>query len=357
MDTVATATPQRIIRAAAPIRICDTGGWSDTWFAGHGTVFNIAVTPGAEVAIVVYPRAARRAQVVLHAENYGERLALVPGQAVPPSHRLLAAAVSELPPPEDIAVEVSIYSEVPAGCSTGTSAAVCVALLAALDRLTPGQMTAHELAYAAHRVETHRLGLQSGIQDQLCAAYGGVNFIEMFAYPHASVSQLRLPEATLWELEHRLMLVYLGRTHSSSAVHEMVITGLEAEGAGSPRLERLRRTAHSSRDALYAGDLAALGASMSECTAGQADLHPGLVSQDAWRAIEVARRHGALGWKVNGAGGEGGSLTILCGEAPGSMRLLAAALAAADPRLRTIPIRLCPWGGRAWETTGKAGMR
>lgn len=352
MNPGATAGAARILRAAAPIRICDMGGWTDTWFAGHGRVFNLAVTPGAEVEIVVSPRAARREQVVLHVENYGERFALGPGDTVPPSHRLLAAAVSELPPPEELAIEVSIYSEVPAGCSTGTSAAVCVALLAGLDRLTPGRMSAHELAYAAHRVETQRLGLQSGIQDQLCAAYGGVNYIEMFAYPHASVSQLRLPEATLWELERRLMLVYLGRTHSSSAVHEKVIARLEAEGAGSPELERLRRTAQGSRDALYAGDLGAFGAAMSECTAGQAALHPELVSREAWRAIEVARRHGALGWKVNGAGGEGGSLSILCGAAPGAMRRLAAALAAADVRLRSIPIRLCPWGARAWEAAG-----
>ena len=30
--------------------------------------------------------------------------------------------------------------------------------------------------------------------------------------------------------------------------------------------------------------------------------------------IEIAQAHGALGWKVNGAGGDGGSLTILCNE-------------------------------------------
>ena len=30
--------PLRIINSVAPIRICDNGGWSDTWFAGHGKV-------------------------------------------------------------------------------------------------------------------------------------------------------------------------------------------------------------------------------------------------------------------------------------------------------------------------------
>jgi D-glycero-alpha-D-manno-heptose-7-phosphate kinase len=201
-------------------------------------------------------------------------------------------------------------------------------------------------------VETQRLGLQSGIQDQLCAAYGGVCLIEMHAYPYASVSQLPLPDATRWELERRLLLIFLGRAHSSSAVHEQVIAELEAEGSAAPRLERLRRTAFAARDALFAGDFPALGAAMADCTAAQAALHPELVSPQAWRAIEVARSRGALGWKVNGAGGEGGSRTFLCDAPPGAARAMAAALGAADPRLRPIPIALSRDGLRAWETTG-----
>ncbi|HWW52207.1 MAG TPA: hypothetical protein VNY84_00450, partial [Acidimicrobiales bacterium] len=45
------------------------------------------------------------------------------------------------------------------------------------------------------------------------------------------------------------------------------------------------------------------------------ELHPALVGSAAHEAIAVARASGALGWKVNGAGGEGGSLTVLGGEA------------------------------------------
>ena len=41
------------MNAVAPIRICDIGGWTDTWFAGFGAVFNIAVYPYVEVQIQV----------------------------------------------------------------------------------------------------------------------------------------------------------------------------------------------------------------------------------------------------------------------------------------------------------------
>lgn len=344
-------TPIRTINSAAPIRICDNGGWTDTWFAGHGQIFNIAVAPCAEVQIAVYPRAARPAPVLLHAENYGERMALGPDEWAAPAaqpHPLLAAALAELPPPDDIALEISLYSAVPAGCSTGTSAAVAVALLGALDALTPGRLTAHEIAYAAHRVETERLGLQSGIQDQLCAAYGGINYIEMFAYPHASVSPLHLPAALRWELERRLVLVFLGRSHNSSEVHGKVIGQLEREGAASPQLARLRAMAARSRDALLAGDLAALGSAMAENTELQRALHPELVGPEAQALIELARAHGALGWKVNGAGGAGGSVTLLCAESAAARRALIEAIPRHNPLFRPIPIALSRHGVRVW---------
>jgi len=306
--------PLRVVNSAAPIRICDIGGWTDTWFAGHGKIFNIGVYPYVEVQIAVYPRSARPERVMLYAENYDERFAITPGAPTYARHPLLEAAVEEVPPPEEYALDITIHSHVPAGASTGTSAAVTVALIGALDYLTPGRMSPHEVAYAAHRVETERLKLQSGIQDQLCSAYGGINFIEMFKYPHASVSQIRVPDSLWWELEQRLALIFLGKTHSSSAVHQKVIAELEHEGATSPRIAGLRRTAERSRDALYAGDFVALGRAMADNTALQRELHPDLISADARALIAIAKEHGALGWKVNGAGGEGGSITLLCGE-------------------------------------------
>ncbi len=59
MSPETQARPLKIINAVAPIRICDNGGWTDTWFAGHGKIFNIGVYPYAEVQIEVYPAATR----------------------------------------------------------------------------------------------------------------------------------------------------------------------------------------------------------------------------------------------------------------------------------------------------------
>ena len=63
----------------------------------------------------------------------------------------------------------------------------------------------------------------------------------MKAYPRASVSPIQIPNATGWELERRLALVNLSKSHHSSQTHEMVLRGLEHDGADSPYLQLLRR--------------------------------------------------------------------------------------------------------------------
>ena len=147
------------------------------------------------------------------------------------------------------------------------------------------------------------------------------------------------------------MLVFLGRTHDSSAVHEQVIKELEGAGPDCRQLADLRETAPRSRDALYAGDFAALGRAMSDNTDAQARLHPALVGTEAARVIAIAREHGVLGWKVNGAGGEGGSVTLLCDEDSSRKRTLIREIERADPLFRSIPIYLSRHGLRVWTTS------
>ncbi|MCU0487400.1 MAG: hypothetical protein MUE67_00450 [Anaerolineales bacterium] len=337
-----------LINSRAPIRICDNGGWTDTWFARYGQIFNIAVAPYAQVQLKAIPAHDGATQATIQAENYGDSYLWVPGSGWD-RHPLLEASIQMMGIPNGLSLEINLFSEAPSGASTGTSAAVTVALLGALDCLTPGRMTRHEIALAAQRVETELLGQQCGIQDQLASAYGGINFIDMIDYPQATVQPVHLPAALEWELESRLALVYLGSAHSSSAVHELVLRKLEAAGPECRQLADLRATAGKSRAALLSGDLAALGAAMQENTAAQQRLHPALVSPAAERIIDIARAHGALGWKVNGAGGQGGSVTLLGDGRAAARRAMLDEIESEDPRFRRIPIHLDRDGLRVWQ--------
>jgi len=347
-----SASPIKIINSIAPMRICDNGGWTDTWFAGHGRVFSIAVEPPAQVQMKVFRRDNETPRVLIDAENYGQRYTIDPLRGSYDKHPLLEAAITYMGVPEDLRIEVGIYSEVPGGCSTGTSAAISVALIGALDCLTPGRLDPYQVAMAAHQIETGLLHQECGVQDQLASAFGGINMIHVHDFPNASVSPLHINDDLWWELESRLALVYVGQAHHSSVTHKLVIKELESEGAQSPRLETLRRTADLARDALCAGDLDALGQAFSANTRAQEELHPGLVGQHHKKIIEIAQDHGASGWKVNGAGGDGGSVSILAPACRAAKRAMIREIEQAGD-FRHIPTRIARSGLRRWESSAR----
>jgi D-glycero-alpha-D-manno-heptose-7-phosphate kinase len=331
--------------ASAPVRVCDNGGWTDTWFGGPGRVLNIAVAPGVEVSI----RAATGPDsVVVHVETFGDRYSVVPGVPRVARHPLLEAAIDSLPPPGDVAVEVSVRSAVPAGCGAGTSAAVAVAMLGGLAALRSEQPSRRDIAYAAHRLEVDVLGTESGIQDQLSSALGGINYLEIDAYPEATIHTLPVWE----ELSPLLTLLFLGRAHDSSGLHRQVIEEVQRRGSGS--FSRLRDAALAARAAVLARDLGAFGAAMIANTEAQKQLHPELVGADATRAISAAATHGALGWKVNGAGGDGGSVTMLSATTR-AKKELEHRLAGLDPRYRVLPIHISMDGLRVEGTLSGTG--
>lgn len=342
---------KRIIKCTAPIRICDLGGWTDTWFAERGMVMNIAVFPAVEVIIAVSPRrSSRTPQITIHAENYGDHYDLPNGPAAFSKHPLIEESCKAFKISKDLHLEVSIHSEAPAGASTGTSAAVSVAMIAALDMVAGGRMTSYQIARMSHYLETVKLGFQAGIQDQMASAYGGINFIEISHYPEASVSPLYIDAKTQWELENRLLLVYLGTPHSSSEVHKMVIKKMEKSPAFRKKLDPLRGCAEAGKSALLAGDLKGFGRAMIRNTEAQKALHPDLIGSKATKVISIARRFGVAGYKVNGAGGDGGSVTLLLRDGAHEKRDLCRLLGDCEEGIRAIPVNLAPNGLRRWET-------
>jgi D-glycero-alpha-D-manno-heptose-7-phosphate kinase len=334
------------IQSAAPIRVCDIGGWTDTWFAGHGAVFNIAVSPYVEVQITVFPRENEK-RVTLVMENFNDTYSLDPDNIVYDRHPLIEAAIDTMDIPGDYGLNINIFSEAPSGASVGTSAAVCVALIGALDALTPGRMTPHEIAELAHKVETERLGWQSGIQDQLASAYGGINFIHMHMFPHSSVTSLDVSQNLRWELERRLSLIYIGSPHNSSEVHKMVIADLGESAGNDSRIETLRTLAVEARRAMVSSKLDALGQVMNRNSGAQEALHPGLVCEKFEEVIEIANFYNALGCKINGAGGDGGSITILGNGDVAVKRQMISTLQ--NKGYSSIPVFLSPYGIRVWN--------
>ena len=99
----------------------------------------------------------------------------------------------------------------------------------------------------------------------------------------------------------------------------------------------------SARDAVLARDLHAFGQAMIANTEAQDSLHREIVGTEAKRVIGLAVAQGAVGWKVNGAGGDGGSVTIL--SATLSIKEeIEHRVSFLDKRFRVLPIQISTVG-------------
>jgi len=340
----------RLVHARSPLRVNDIGGWTDTWFAEEGWVLNLAIAPPVEVQIKAFEnKENRKKRVLVHTENYGESFWVNPEKPSRSPHPFLQHIIARIPLPEHLKLEINLFSPVPAGISTGTSASVCVALLGALSFLKEKSLALKEIVSLAHRVETEDLKQQSGVQDQICAAYGGVCFIHMYRYPRARVEKMLLEPRVWEELDRRLSLVYLGKPHLSSAIHEQVIARLEKKGPEWQTLERMKQLPLTAKAHLLDGDLESYGEVMVENNECQRSLFGGLVSKEADAVIAVAKKHKAPGWKVNGAGGKGGSLVILANKDDGLKRRMLQEIVALGKGIRPLSASLSSTGLEAWE--------
>lgn len=141
-----------------------------------------------------------------------------------------------------------------------------------------------------------------------------------------------------------MVLLYLGKPHISSAIHQQVIARFQSTPAAQQLLEPLRYIASAGSIALAQGNLGEYGLCMQKNTEAQRALHPMLISADVDAIIALAQQCGALGWKVNGAGGDGGSLVVLCNDNQSQRDSFVARVQQQLPHVQALPIRYSPQG-------------
>ncbi len=334
-----------IIESVASNRVCDFGGWTDTWFAREGAVLNFAVDLYARVTI----RTRKRPGITIFAQDYEDRIEIDDLNSVDydSKHALLIAALKIMNIEQGI--DVFISADVPAGCGTGSSAAISVAMIKALSLLNGQCLVAHEVAKLAHNIETEELKIQSGIQDQITSAYGGVNYIDMYQYPNAFVSPVNPSSEVFSQLENRWMLVYEGKQHLSGDVHKKVIAELEVEDSACRQaLNQLRETASLAKRALLMGDIERFCEIMNINNESQKQLHSEISTENFEKIEQIGFKHGMIGAMINGAGG-GGSIVLV--TEPGRKTELEHALR--KEGFKILPCRICFEPAKAWIATCK----
>jgi D-glycero-alpha-D-manno-heptose-7-phosphate kinase len=234
-------------------------------------------------------------------------------------------------------VEVGTMGDIPStGSGLGSSSTVTVGLLNAIHTYLGQPQNLEALARQACHIEINVLGKPIGKQDQYIAAYGGLRFIRFLPDEQVVVEKIDLPEEERIRFGQQLMLFYT----NNARLAETILA--EQRANIDNRLDVLRemkQQAYQGRQLLLAGALEEFGCLMHRGW----ELKKQMASKITNSAIDDmyagARRAGALGGKITGAGG-GGFLLLFC---PVSQQQ---AVRTALRGLRELPFRLEPDGTR-----------
>ena len=300
---------KKSVLTRAPTRICDIGGWTDTWFYPKGAVFNFCVDLYSYVRLVEN----KGKTIKIFAENLKQSIEILNLKKIEYNGvlDLLKAAIKRMN--IENGLDIFVRADAPPGCGTGTSASVAVALISALATYKRLNMERNNIAALAHKLETEELGLESGVQDQYAAAYGGINLMEI-DYPNVKLLKIEINENRILELENQFILVYFG-SRSSSKMHNAVIKNYKNRDKTTMNsFEIMKQCAYEMKDSINS-DIEILGEIINRNWEAQKSLHPLMINPIISKAEKIAKSNGAIGFKCNGAGG-GGSATILaeCGH-------------------------------------------
>jgi len=223
-------------------------------------------------------------------------------------------------------LSIFVAFQVPSDTGLGSSTASGVALIRALESIKGQSRGPNEVANLACELEIERLGRPIGKQDPFTSAWGGLNFLE-FSTDGVTVTPIELSPDLWHALESRLMLFYTGRRQDSARIwSEQWKNTLRNRSTAIDALHAIKEAAVQLHRDLERGEIDAVGTCLHESWLAKRQLASGVTDPwvDQW--YESARRAGAKGGKLAGAGG-GGFMLFYCepGRQAGVVEALEAA--------------------------------
>ena len=217
-------------------------------------------------------------------------------------------------------IEIVSIVDIPAGTGLGSSSAYLVGLLNAMHALTQNPVGPQQLAEEACHIELDLLKKPIGKQDQYMAAFGGLTILDISPDGKVRVTRLGLEVEVLEALEHNLLMFYTQDMRDATTI-------LRKQDSATQRndkvvvssLREIKDIGIETCSAIVDGNLRRFGELMDIHWQAKKRLAEGITNPqiDAW--YELAKRNGAIGGKISGAGG-GGFLTLYCEENTSQLR-------------------------------------
>lgn len=225
-------------------------------------------------------------------------------------------------------LEIASMADIPSGTGLGSSGSFTTALIKALHVHLRTLIHPRELAEQACTIEIDRLGEPVGKQDQYIAAFGGLTCFTFRRDDTVLAEPLAISNEFRYNLEDHLGLFFTGYTRSAGSIlGEQHKKSLSKDAGMTDNLHFVKELGYSSRAALECGDIAEFGRLMDVHWLWKKQRSAAMSNPeiDAW--YEVAKRNGATGCKLIGAGG--GGFLLVCAE---DMRRVRHALTEAGTR-------------------------
>ncbi len=203
-------------------------------------------------------------------------------------------------------IEITSISDIPsAGTGMGSSSSYTVGLLNALYAYQGLHAGAERLAQEACRIEIDVCRKPIGKQDQYIAAYGGLQCIRFNPGGSVFVDPIVCKLETRLELQRRLLLFYTGITRSANPILEEQRSNTTNNVQSRNALRSMSQLAMAMRGSLYANGLDNIGEMLHESWLLKKSLASTISNDRINGWYERARKCGACGGKLLGAGGGG----------------------------------------------------
>ncbi len=314
------------IESSAPTRIDLAGGTLDIWplylYHEGAQTLNAAISLRAHCSL--RPRSDKRLLIV--SDDTGRRVEVDHWSELRDNTelRLLGRLLHYF---QAEGLELHTRCDSPFGAGIAGSSALNIAVCGALARWSGTERTDDALMQIAMNVEAQAIDVPTGAQDYRPAFYGGVSAVELGVDGVRRVALGVPPEA----LEQRLVLAYTNASRNSG-INNWEVTKRHIDGDRTVRssFARIRDIAIAMRQALEVQDWPEVGRQVAEEWDNRKRLAPGVTTAGIDGLLAAARRAGAMGGKVCGAGGGG---CLFCIGEPGAVPAIRAALEKEGARL------------------------
>lgn len=305
-----------IIRSKAPLRISLAGGGTDV--SPYSDIYGGAIL-NATVNMYAYATIKPRFndKIFIHSIDKDESYEYDMKKCLPINGELdllkgVYNRVAKEYTKNPIAFELFTYVDAPAGSGLGTSSTLAVAVLGAFVEWLKLPLGEYDIAHLAYKIERIDLAMAGGKQDQYAATFGGFNFMEFFADDKVIVNPLRIKERYLNEIAMNTVLYYTETSRfSSDIISRQVKNVTDKKEESIEAMHKLKEQAMMMKETILRGFLHDIGKILDIGWEHKKLMADGISNELMENIYATAKKAGASGGKISGAGG-GGFMIFYC---------------------------------------------